>query len=83
MDVSLKRQYMQGMLANFDLGYGTHDRWMARLFALRYTKLSRIGIFSNLNNTNDTRSPGINGEWNPSQQQDGLTTQRTFGIDYQ
>ncbi|WP_297252829.1 outer membrane beta-barrel protein [uncultured Prevotella sp.] len=83
MDVSLKRQYMQGMLVNFDLGYGTHDRWMARLFALRYTKLSRIGIFSNLNNTNDTRSPGINGEWNPSQQQDGLTTQRTFGIDYQ
>ena len=38
MDVSLKRQYMQGVLANADLGYGTHQRWMARLFALRYTK---------------------------------------------
>ena len=82
MDVSLKRHYMQGILANADLGYGTHDRWMARLFALRYTKTSRIGVFSNMNNTNDTRSPGTNGEWKVEQQQDGLTTQRTFGIDY-
>ena len=82
MDVALKRQYMQGALANFDLGYGTHDRWMARLFALRYTKNSRIGIFSNMNNINDTRAPGTNGDWNPSQQQDGLVTQRSVGIDY-
>ena len=35
-----------------------------------------------MNNTNDTRSPGTNGEWKVEQQQDGLTTQRTFGIDY-
>ncbi len=83
MDVNLKRQYMQGVLANADLGYGTHDRWMTRLFALRYTKASRIGMFANLNNVNDTRSPGTNGEWNPTQQSDGLTTQRSFGLDYQ
>ena len=83
MDVNLKRQYMQGVLANADLGYGTHDRWMTRLFALRYTKASRIGLFANLNNVNDTRSPGTNGEWNPTQQSDGLTTQRSFGLDYQ
>ena len=83
MDVSLKRQYMEGMLANADLGYGTHDRWMARLFALRYTKASRIGIFANMNNVNDTRSPGTNGEWSPSQMSDGVTTQRSLGLDYQ
>lgn len=83
MDVSLKRQYMQGVLANADLGYGTHDRWMARLFGLRYTKTSRIGIFGNMNNINDTRAPGTNGEWSPSQQSDGQTTQRSFGVDYQ
>lgn len=83
MDVSLKRQYMQGMLANADLGYGTHDRWMARLFGLRYTKTSRIGAFANMNNINDTRAPGTNGEWNPSQQSDGQTTQRSLGVDYQ
>lgn len=82
MDVGLKRQYMQGALANFDIGYGTHDRWMARLFALRYTKNSRIGVFSNMNNINDTRAPGTNGEWSQSQQQDGLVTQRSVGIDY-
>ncbi len=83
MDVNLKRQYMKGVLANADLGYGTHDRWMTRLFALRYTKASRIGMFANLNNVNDTRSPGINGDWNPTQQSDGLTTQRSLGLDYQ
>lgn len=82
MDVSLKRQYMQGILANVDLGIGTDDRWMSRLFALRYTRLSRIGLFANLNNVNDTRSPGTNGEWGTAKLANGLTTQRSVGIDY-
>lgn len=82
MDVSLKRQYMQGMLANADLGMGTKDRWMSRLFALRYTKLSRIGIFANLNNINDERAPGTNGEWGTAQLENGTSIQKKVGADY-
>ena len=82
MDVCLKRQYMQGMLANADLGMGTKDRWMSRLFALRYTKLSRIGIFANLNNINDERAPGTNGEWGTAQLENGTSIQKKVGADY-
>lgn len=82
MDVMLKKEYMKGLLANFDMGGGTHERWLARIFGLRYTKNSRLALYSNMNNTNDTRMPGSNGEWNPDWQSSGTTTLRSVGIDY-
>ena len=83
MDVSLKRMYMQGLLANTDFGYGTNNRWNAGIFAMRYTKNSRIGVVTNLNNINDARQPGSTDEMRPSMLSDGSITQRTFGVDYQ
>lgn len=35
MDVKLKKEYNIGMLANVKGGYGTDDRWLARLFVMR------------------------------------------------
>ena len=37
MDVNLKREYQIGWLANAEAGGGTHERWLGRLFALRFT----------------------------------------------
>ena len=37
MDVILKREYQIGWLANAEAGGGTHERWLGRLFALRFT----------------------------------------------
>lgn len=82
MDVQLKKEYAQGFLANADAGVGTGDRWLSRVFGLRFTKNSRIGLFGNLNNTNDTRMPGTNGDWNPAWQATGSTTMRSVGADY-
>ena len=58
MDVHLKKEYNIGWIANAEVGGGTHDRYLARLFALRFTNHSRVTFFGNLNNLNDARRPG-------------------------
>ena len=57
MDVQLKKAYRQGYFGNVEAGYGTHDRYLGRAFALRFTDNSRITLYGNTNNTNDTSSP--------------------------
>lgn len=82
MDVNLKREYQIGWLANAEAGGGTHDRWLGRLFALRFTPQSRLSFFANANNTHESRKPGRNGEWSPSAIGNGTSTTKTAGMDY-
>lgn len=63
MDVELKREYSTGYMANVEAGVGTNERWMARLFGMRFTDNSRLVLFGGANNTNETRSPDGDG-WN-------------------
>lgn len=80
MDVQLKKEYSEGYLANAEVGGGTDDRFMGRLFGLRYTDNSRIGLFVNRNNVNETRSPGNQGDWSPDKQQRGDIKTLTAGF---
>ena len=82
MDVRLKRQYEVGWLANAEGGYGTEDRYLGRLFAMRYTKQSRVSLFGNLNNVNARRKPDGNGDWGDFEPSGGLTTTKHGGVDY-
>ena len=82
MDVNLKKQYSIGWIANAEAAYGTHDRWLGRVFALRFTDCSRLALYGNLNNTNDTRKPGTQGEWTPSYLPDGLQESYSGGMEY-
>ncbi|HRF86959.1 MAG TPA: hypothetical protein PLN34_10510, partial [Alloprevotella sp.] len=74
MDVNLKRQYATGWVANAEGGYGTHDRFMGKVFGLRFTDQSRLALFGNLNNVNDTQEPGNTGSWSA---RDGVTAGST------
>lgn len=58
MDVELKKEYSTGYLGNTDVGYGNYDRYIGRLFALRYGNNSRVSLFANLNNLNQAGAPG-------------------------
>lgn len=80
MDVSLKRQYARGYLANTEGGVGTEDRWMARLFGLYYDDFTQLAVFGNANNVNETRKPGNDGEWSPSKASKRLVTTRQTGL---
>ena len=81
LDVNLKRQYNTGWVANTEAGYGSHDRWIARAFGLRFTDQSRISLFGNINNINDTKSPGTSNGWNTGWLATGLTTMKYGGIE--
>ena len=81
VDVNLKRQYAIGWVANAEAGYGSHDRFLGRVFGLRFTKQSRIALFGNLNNTNDTREPGLSGDWTSAGGATGRTTSKTGGME--
>lgn len=83
MDVQLKRQYNKGFLGNVEVAGGTEDRYMARLFALRYTDCSRLSVYANTNNVNENRKPGRDGDWDPSKQPEGSRNTRKAGIDLQ
>lgn len=82
MDVKLKRQYQVGWLSNAEIAGGTENRWLARMFALRFTPQSRISVFANLNNVNESRKPGRGGEWSPADINGGLYMTKTGGLDY-
>ena len=82
MDVKLKRQYAIGWLANAEAGYGTKNRYLGRLFAMRYTPQSRLSLFGNLNNVNDRRKPDGNGGWGDFDISGGQTSTKRGGLDY-
>lgn len=82
MDVQLKREYAEGYIANAEAAGGTHDRWLARAFGLRYTDNARLTLFGNANNINENRRPGSEGTWTPSSQPMGQRTYKTLNANY-
>ena len=80
MDVQLKREYNRGFMANAEAGRGTEDRYMGRLFGLYYDDNTRLSLFGNVNNVNETRRPGSNGEWSPAEMPVGLRTTKMAGM---
>jgi hypothetical protein len=82
MDVNLKRQYAIGWIGNVEAGAGTSDRYLARLFAMRFTPQSRLTAYGTVNNLNDTRKPGQEGSWTPADLTGGLMASKIGGIDY-
>lgn len=82
MDVKLKRQYSVGWIANAEAGGGSDSRYLGRLFALRFTPQSRLSVFGNINNINENRKPGQNGDWTPANMPEGQHTLKQVGLDY-
>ncbi|MBQ6064354.1 MAG: outer membrane beta-barrel protein [Prevotella sp.] len=82
MDVQLKKEYSIGWIANAEAGAGTDNRFLGRLFALRFTPNSRLSFFANANNVSDDRKPGQNGDWSPLRQATGIRSVYNAGFDY-
>lgn len=82
MDVKLKREYSTGLTANAQLGYGTSDRYMARLFGLWFNNTTRLTALANFNNLNDTRKPGQKDTWRPEMMPSGTRKYQMGAVDY-
>lgn len=79
MNVKLKREYSIGVLGNVEMGVGTRDRWLARTFGLRFTDNSRLTLFANTNNMNESRQPGSDGGWETANSPIGNTRLYNIG----
>lgn len=52
MDVNLKKEYSKGYMANVEVGAGTEEAYLGRLFGLRFTDVSRFAVVGGINNLN-------------------------------
>ncbi|MDO4171445.1 MAG: outer membrane beta-barrel protein [Prevotellaceae bacterium] len=80
MDVSLKREYARGYIANAEAGMGTEERWMAKAFGMYYDDHTRVSVYGNANNVNENRTPGSDGEWDPKKAFSGISTIKQTGL---
>lgn len=81
MDVRLKKEYSIGYLVNVEAGAGTEEKYLARLFAMRFTDHSRLAAYFNANNLNDGERPGEDGGYDMGGG-NGQQTRQAGGVDY-
>lgn len=82
MDVKLKKQYSSGWLVNAEGGYGTADKYLARLFASWFSDYVSVSAIGNVNNLSDFTSPsGRSGPWRNSLSS-GVGSNRLGGLTY-
>jgi len=82
MDVKLKKEFMIGFLGNMEAGYGTDDRYLARLFAGTFTQNSKLAIYANVNNVNASQAPQLDTDWRPETMPTGTKDVAQAGIKY-
>lgn len=82
MDVKLKKEYMVGTNINAEAGYGTHGRYLGRLFAMSFTPHNQYAVYFNANNLNDSRKPGQDSSWTPETMPTGVRKTISGGADY-
>lgn len=80
MDVNLKREYIHSTLANAEVGVGTKNRSLSRLFGLLMGDHTNMVIFGNANNINENRKPGQDGEWKSSSLHNGVENTKQIGL---
>ena len=81
MNVRMKREYSRGYIANAEVGAGTEGRYMTRMFALAYGDKTRVSVFGNMNNVNERRRPGSDGDWDATKEPNGITNVKNMGLD--
>ncbi|MCM1297071.1 MAG: hypothetical protein NC311_16145, partial [Muribaculaceae bacterium] len=82
MDVKLKKEFNTGLTANAQVGYGSSDRYMGRLFGLWFNSTTRLTLLGNINNLNDTRKPGQKDSWKPDMMPSGTRKYKMAAFDY-
>ena len=79
MDVRLKKEYNRGLMGNAEIGAGTHSRYMSRIFGMMFTDLTKVSVFGNLNNVNENRHPGEEGDWDARKEPQGIRNFKNIG----
>lgn len=82
MDIRLKRQYQKGYIGNTEWGYGTQDRYLGRLFLMRYTNALALTLVGSINNLDYKVSPESGAAFCPDNLSSARRTVRMGGFNY-
>ena len=80
IDVTLKKEYHQGWIANAEAGGGTKDKYLGRVFGTYFSDRARVGFYGNANNTNSNQRAGSDGKWENEDAMMGENTLQKGGI---
>lgn len=83
LDVNLKKEYMKTKMANVEAGYGTNDRYRARIFGMGFGDELRLSFYGNANNLGDDSKADLSGTFRGGWEQPGFRNIQSGGIDYQ
>lgn len=83
MDVRLKRDYRHGFLVNAEGGYGTHNRYLGKLFGMWFSENVSMSVYGGANNLSDESTPGKNdGAWSRDRMGSGVRSRYYGGVTY-
>lgn len=80
IDVTLKKEYHQGWIANAEAGGGTKDKYLGRVFGTYFSDRARVGFYGNANNTNSNQRAGTDGKWENEDAMMGENTLQKGGL---
>ncbi len=80
IDVTLKKEYHQGWIANAEAGGGTQNKYLGRVFGTYFSDRARVGVYGNVNNTNSNQRAGTDGKWENEDAMMGENTLQKGGI---
>ncbi len=83
MDVRLKREYSNGWIVNANAGYGSHSRYLAKLFGMWFSDNVSLSLYANSNNLSDYHKPGQgDSAWSGDMMGDGVVNRQMGGLLY-
>lgn len=83
IDVNLKKDYNKGALVTAEGGAGTQNRYLGRLFAMRFTDRTNLFVYAKANNLNDQSNPGRDGNWaDYAKNQNGRIKEQSGGVNF-
>lgn len=80
IDVTLKKEYHQGWIANAEAGGGTQNKYLGRVFGTYFSDRARVGFYGNANNTNSNQRAGTDGKWENEDAMMGENTLQKGGL---
>ena len=82
LDFGLKRGMNKGLFSNAHAGYGTQDRYAARLMGAYFNSKFRTMLMGNSNNVNDMGFPGGGGRGSFGRGRNGLNASKMLGMNF-
>lgn len=79
VDLKIKKEYMASWNINADLGGGTHDRFVGKIFASTFDDNYRAALYAQANNISQNQRVDENGNWSYWGGATGFYTYRRTG----